>query len=161
MKYLRFIFVFLFIVTVINYDLILKGGSDQSGSGILMKISGRVIQRETGLGIEGVIVHLYDSTILKELESKTNKDGLFIIKRVPRGIYELKNWFINMSCPDELVLEKYPEQIKVITGRNVIDFTLTLKTKTLETKERKEQVQLKCCELLDLFKKYSSYVNTF
>jgi phosphatidate phosphatase APP1 len=139
----------------------LKGGSDQSGSGILMKVSGRVIHRETGLGIEGVTVHLDEMVTLEEFETVTNKDGLFIIKRVLQGIYELYNWFINLSCPDELVLEKYPEQIKVITGRNVIDFTLTLKTKTLETKERKEQVQLKCCELLDLFKKYSSYVNTF
>ena len=127
MKFFRIAFVFLFIVTPVNYNSMLEGGSDQSGSGILMKISGRVINRETGLGIEGVIVNLYDSTILKELEAKTNKDGLFIIKRVPPGIYELKNWFINMSCPDELVLEKYPEPIKVITGRNVIGLNIYLK----------------------------------
>jgi hypothetical protein len=127
MKLFKIAFVFLFIVTPVNYNSMLEGGSDQSGSGILMKISGRVINRETGLGIDGVIVNLYDSTILKELEAKTNKDGLFIIKRVPPGIYELKNWFINMSCPDELVLEKYPEPIKVITGRNVIGLNIYLK----------------------------------
>lgn len=127
MKYFKIIFVFLFIVTVINYNSLLRGGANQSDQGILMKISGRVINLETGLGIEGVIVNLYDSTILKELEAKTDKDGLFIIKRVPQGIYELYNWFINLSCPDELVLEKYPEPIKVTTGRNVIGLNIYLK----------------------------------
>jgi hypothetical protein len=36
-------------------------------------------------------------------------------------------------------------------GVNTIDFMLTPKTKTLEPTERKEQAQLKCCELMDLF----------
>ncbi len=125
MKGFKFFLVLLVMVRLLSvYGF---SDSNQSGSGILMKISGRVIQRETGIGIEGVIVNLYDSAILKELEAKTNKDGLFIIKRVPQGIYELKNWFINMSCPDELVLEKYPEPIKVITGRNVIGLNIYLK----------------------------------
>lgn len=96
MKTFRIYFVFIFILISI-YSFLLKGeGLDQSRfaksrHGILMKISGRVIQQETGLGIEGVIVHLYESSILVELEAKTNKDGLFIIKMVPEGIYELKN----------------------------------------------------------------------
>jgi hypothetical protein len=127
MKCLRIVFVFLFIVTVINYNSMLEGGYDQSGSGILMKISGRVIHRETGLGIEGVNVHLDEMVTLEEFEAVTNKDGLFIIKRVPQGIYELNNWFINLSCPGELVLEKYPEPIKVTTGRNVIGLNIYLK----------------------------------
>jgi hypothetical protein len=127
MKLFRIAFVFLFIVTVINSNSLLRGGADQSGQGILMKISGRVINRETGIGIEGVTVHLDEMVTLEEFEAVTNKDGLFIIKRVPPGIYELKNWFINMSCPDELVLEKYPEPIKVITGRNVIGLNIYLK----------------------------------
>jgi hypothetical protein len=105
----------------------LEGGYDQSGSGILMKISGRVIHRETGLGIEGVTVHLDEMVTLEEFEAVTNNDGLFIIKRVPQGIYELNNWFINLSCPGELILEKYPEQIKVTTGRNVIGLNIYLK----------------------------------
>jgi hypothetical protein len=50
---------------------------------------------------------------------------------------------------DDYEMAKVIKYIK--RGINIIDFTLTPKTKTLEPKERKEQPQMKCCELGNLF----------
>ena len=52
---------------------------------------------------------------------------------------------------DDYEMAKVIKYIK--RGINIIDFTLTPKSKILEPTERKEKVQLKCCELKDLFEK--------
>jgi hypothetical protein len=102
-------------------------GLSISSSGIYMKIHGRVLQRETGTGIKGAIVHFYETFTAKEFETVTDPNGYFLIRMVPDGIYELNSRFLYLSCPPDLILEEKLEPVKVTVGRNIINLNIYLK----------------------------------
>jgi len=101
-------------------------GEGNSSNGIYMKVSGKVIQKETGQGIPGIQILLYEIISGENYFADTNKEGIFVVHRVPPGIYKISDTFVNMSCPEELIVAEMPEMITVTTGRNVIDQKITL-----------------------------------
>jgi hypothetical protein len=127
MKTFRIFFVFLFIMFIMYSSVYDVEGLARSSSGIYMKIHGRVLQRETGTGIKGAIVHFYETFTAKEFEAVTDPNGYFLIRMVPDGIYELNSRFLYLSCPPDLILEEKLEPVKVIVGRNIIDLNIYLK----------------------------------
>ena len=102
-------------------------GEANASHGIYMKVSGKVLQEETGQGIPGIQVLLYELTSGENYFADTNEQGIFVVRMVPPGIYQISETFVNMSCPEELIVAKIPEMIKVTTGRNVIDQKIFLK----------------------------------
>jgi hypothetical protein len=128
MKVLRINYIFYcIIVCIINNYILREEYLTQSCAEIYMKIHGRVIQRETGTGIKGAIVNFYETFTAGEFEAVTDKDGYFLIRRAPDGIYELNSRFLYLSCPPDLILEKKVEPVKVIIGRDIIDLNIYLK----------------------------------
>jgi hypothetical protein len=101
-------------------------GGENSSNGIFMKVSGKVIQRETGQGVPVIQILLYEMTSGENYFADTNEKGIFVVRRVPPGIYKISDTFVNMSCPEELIVAEMPEMITVTTGRNVINQKITL-----------------------------------
>ncbi|UCH96811.1 MAG: carboxypeptidase regulatory-like domain-containing protein [Candidatus Aminicenantes bacterium] len=101
-------------------------GAVNASHGIYMKVSGKVIQKETGQGIPGIQILLYEITSGENYFANTNNEGIFIVRKVPPGIYQISETFVNMSCPEELIVAEMPEMIKVSTGRNVINLKISL-----------------------------------
>lgn len=109
---------------VLIWSLCLYGmatGGENSSNGIYMKVSGKVIQKETGQGIPGIQILLYEIISGENYFADTNDQGIFVVRRVPPGIYQISDTFVNMSCPEELIVAEMPEMITVTTGRNVIN----------------------------------------
>ena len=96
-------------------------GAVYASHGISMKVSGKVIQKETGQGIPGIQILLYEIISGENYFADTNERGIFVVRRVPPGIYQISDTFVNMSCPEELIVSEMPERITVTTGRNVIN----------------------------------------
>ena len=113
---------------IFSFCLNLMGtGAENSANGIYMKVSGKVIQRETGKGVPGVRIDILDIITGESYDCTTERNGNFVIKMVPEGIYEISEVDIHMICPKEIIIDQMPETIKVITGRNVIGLDIYLK----------------------------------
>jgi hypothetical protein len=104
----------------------MEAGAENSSNGIYMKVSGKVIQKETGQGIPGIQILLYEIISGENYFADTNEQGIFVVRMVPPGIYKISDTFVNMSCPEELIVSEMPERITVTTGRNVINQKITL-----------------------------------
>jgi hypothetical protein len=104
----------------------MEAGSVNASHGIYMKVSGKVIQKETGQGIPGIQILLYEIISGENYFTDTNEEGIFVVRMVPPGIYQISDTFVNMSCPEELIVAEMPEMITVTTGRNVIDQKIIL-----------------------------------
>jgi len=108
----------LILVLIFSFCFNLFGtGAENSANGIYMKVSGKVIQSETGKGVSGVRIDIFDIITGESYDGTTNRNGNFVIRMVPQGIYKISEAFINMSCPEELIVYEMPEIIKVSTGR--------------------------------------------
>ena len=117
----------LILVLIFSFCFNLFGtGAENSANGIYMKVSGKVIQSETGKGVSGVRIDIFDIITGESYDGTTNRNGNFVIRMVPQGIYKISEAFINMSCPEELIVYEMPEIIKVSTGRNIVDLNIYL-----------------------------------
>ena len=101
-------------------------GEGNSSNGIYMKVSGKVIHKETGQGVPGVIVDIININTGDSYDCTTDINGNFVIKMVPQGIYEISDVDIHMTCPEELIIDEIPETIIVTTGRNIYDLNIYL-----------------------------------
>lgn len=92
---------------------------------LLMSISGKVIDYDTGKGIpEGKVVISHQG---RYFSSKTDKNGNFTIKNLPEGRYEIRIGSILASLPDYYVPHKYPEYIDLKAGKNITDVKIFVK----------------------------------
>jgi hypothetical protein len=101
-------------------------GWGNSSNGISMKVSGKVIQRETGNGVPNINVDIININTGDSYDCSTDSNGNFVIKMVPQGIYEISEVDIHMTCPEELIIDEIPETIIVTTGRNIYDLNIYL-----------------------------------
>jgi protocatechuate 3,4-dioxygenase beta subunit len=121
--------VFGLLSVVLIWSFCLNGmgiGGGNSSNGIYMKVSGKVIQKETGQGVQGVIVDIININTGDSYDCTTDINGNFVIKMVPQGIYEISDVDIHMTCPEELIIDEIPETIMVTTGRNIYDLNIYL-----------------------------------
>jgi hypothetical protein len=81
-------------------------GGENSSNGIFMKVSGKVIQRETGQGVPGVSVDIININTGDSYDGTTDSNRKFVIKVVPQGIYEISEVDIHMICPEELIIDE-------------------------------------------------------
>ncbi len=115
-------------VMIFSFCLNLMGtDAENSANGIYMKVSGKVIQRETGKGIPDINIILFEIDEGEEFEGTTDREGNFLIKMVPKGIYEIPEIEIYLSCPQELIIDKMPKKIKVSPGKNISGIDIYLK----------------------------------
>jgi hypothetical protein len=89
---------------------------------LLMSISGKVIDYDTGKGIAGITV-----VISMDKWAKTDKDGNFVITEVPEGRYELDIARMVASVSEYYVPHIYPEYIDVQSGKNVRNIKIYLR----------------------------------
>lgn len=89
---------------------------------LLMSISGKVIDYDTGKGIPNiaVIVNPYHWT-------KTDKDGNFIISDLPAGRYTFDIPYMVSTISEYYVPYKYPEVVEVPRGKNVTNIKIYLR----------------------------------
>jgi hypothetical protein len=92
-----------------------------------MSVSGKVINRETGKGVAGVDIILFEIDEGEEFESTTDREGKFMIKKIPKGKYEIPEIEIYMTCPEELIIDKMPKKVKISPEKNISDITIYLK----------------------------------
>ena len=92
-----------------------------------MSVSGKVIDRETRKGIPDINIILFEIDEGEEFEGTTDREGNFLIKMVPKGIYEIPEIEIYLSCPQELIIDKMPKKIKVSPGKNISGINIYLK----------------------------------
>ncbi|HLP47490.1 MAG TPA: carboxypeptidase regulatory-like domain-containing protein, partial [Candidatus Kapabacteria bacterium] len=122
----RIIFCFLVIAGIVTCPLLENRGESKSPCGIYMKVSGRVIEKETGKGIKGVEITINNKIDSSDLTAYSDQDGNYEIKMVPPDIYEILVVPIHRTCPYPLVLEKIPEDFTVSVGRNIKRLNLYL-----------------------------------
>jgi hypothetical protein len=102
-------------------------GVENSANGIYMKVSGKVIKIETGNGVPGVRIDILDIITGDSYDGTTDRNGNFVIRMVPQGIYEISEVDIHMTCPEELIIDQMPETITVNLGRNILNLNIYLK----------------------------------
>jgi hypothetical protein len=91
-----------------------------------MSVSGQVINLETGKGIPGVDIILFELEEGEEFESTTDKEGRFTIKINHKGKYEISEIDIYFTCPPELLIHKIPKKIKFSPGKNISGINIYL-----------------------------------
>jgi hypothetical protein len=96
------------------------------GSGILMKVCGRVINSDTGEGVAGTKIIIYGKLHTAVLSAITNQNGDFCIKRVPEGFYTISRRAILRTCPGELIIKSIPDEIEVPVGKNIYRLAIVL-----------------------------------
>ncbi|MCP4151949.1 MAG: carboxypeptidase regulatory-like domain-containing protein, partial [bacterium] len=98
-----------------------------TASGLLMKVEGKVIVKESKKGIGDVEIAMLEVSSGESFFTRTDKDGKFEIKMVPAGIYSIAEVVVNMTCPSEYYLHEMQETIMVSPGRNITGLTVYLK----------------------------------
>ncbi len=89
---------------------------------LLMSISGKVIDYETGKGIPNI------SVIIEPYHwATTDKDGNFTIKDVPEGRYKIDIASTVSTIAEYYVPHSYPEYIEVPRGKNVVGVKIYLR----------------------------------
>jgi len=122
----------LFLILIIGITFLIDGQvNTKSGSGIYMSVCGKVINIKTGSGIPGVEVEIsnIDDNVDDEGEpysGTSDNDGNFCIKYVPAGIYEIDEYTLYSTSPQEFIIESMPTEIKVPLGRNIIRLNIYL-----------------------------------
>ncbi len=112
--------VFILNIVVFSFLLNLYGYStENSYIGVSMKVSGRFIQKETGKGISGVYIRIFDNSSGFGCDAVSDNNGYFEIKKVQPGNYEAYVSEIHRTCPPDLILEKDIEPFVVKNGRNI------------------------------------------
>jgi hypothetical protein len=96
------------------------------GSGILMKICGRVINSDTGKGVAGTKIIIYGKLHTAVLSAITDPNGDFCIKKVPEGFYTISRRAILRTCPGELIIKAIPDEIEVPVGKNIHELEIVL-----------------------------------
>jgi hypothetical protein len=92
-----------------------------------MSVSGKLINRETGKGVPGVNIILFELDEGEEFEGITDKEGKFTIKISHKGKYEISEIDIYFTCPPELLIHKMPKKIKISPGKNISGINIYLK----------------------------------
>lgn len=113
-------------LTILASPLFSNTGEGRSASGIYMRVTGRVIEKETGKGVKGVAVTINNKIDGNDLTADSDQDGYYEIEMVPPGIYEVLIVPIHQTCPYPLVLEKKPEDFTVSIGRNITRLNIYL-----------------------------------
>lgn len=111
------------LVILIVFSCFIQGTTDDKH----MSVSGQVISLETGKGVPGVDIILFELEEGEEFESKTDKEGKFTIKISHKGKYEISEINIYFTCPPELLIHKMPKKIKFSPGKNISGFDIFLK----------------------------------
>jgi hypothetical protein len=96
------------------------------GSGILMKVCGRVINSDTGEGVAGTKIIIYGKLHTAVLSAITNQNGDFCIRKVPEGFYTISRRAILRTCPGELIIKSIPDEIEVPVGKNIHRLAIVL-----------------------------------
>lgn len=122
----------LFLILIFGFTFLINTQvNTKSGSGIYMSVCGKVINIKTGSGIPGVEVEIsnIDDNVDDEgdpYSGTSDNDGNFCIKYVPAGIYEICEYTLYSTCPQEFIIESMRTEIKVPTGRNIIKLNIYL-----------------------------------
>ena len=122
----RTIFCAMVVLAILAGPLFSNSGENKSASGIYMRVTGRVIEKETGKGVKGISVTINNKIDGNDLTADSDKDGYYEIEMVPPGIYEVLIVPIHQTCPYPLVLEKKPEDFTVSIGRNITRLNIYL-----------------------------------
>ena len=112
----------LFLLTffIIAFTMLSFSQVDKSwGSGILMKVCGRIINSDNGEGVAGTEIIIHGKSHVAILSTVTDKNGFFCIKKVPEGFYTISRRAILRTCPGELIVKSIPEEIEVHVGKNI------------------------------------------
>jgi len=123
----RTIFCVLAVLAFFACPLFSDAGENNPAAGIYMNVSGKVIQKETGKGVPGVKIDFFETYVGESFNFITDKDGNFMIRMVPQGIYEISEVDIHLTCPEELIIDEIPGPIKVTTGKNIFNLNIYLK----------------------------------
>ena len=120
----RLFWLTLFIIacSMLNYTQVDKSW----GSGILMKVCGRVINSDTGEGVASTEIIIHGKSHVAILSTFTDKNGYFCIRKVPEGFYTISRRAILRTCPGELIIKSIPDEIEVPVGKNIHELEILL-----------------------------------
>ncbi|MCP4151966.1 MAG: carboxypeptidase regulatory-like domain-containing protein, partial [bacterium] len=93
----------------------------------LMSITGKVMQKETGKGVARVELLLGEVNTGDYYFSKTDRNGNFRVRKVPHGIYQISEAYINATCPEALLVSEIPDIVEVLPGKNIGGLKIYLK----------------------------------
>jgi hypothetical protein len=96
------------------------------GSGILMKVCGRVINSDTGEGVAGTEIIIHGKSHVAILSTFTYPNGEFCIRKLPEGFYTISRRAILRTCPGELIIKSIPGEIEVHVGKNIHGLEIVL-----------------------------------
>lgn len=91
-----------------------------------ISISGRIINRETGKGIPGLDIEIFNIHGGNDFECKTDQDGNFKIENVPKGVYTFETFKLYSGCPKDLVFTEMPKDIDVSSGKSIKNLKIYL-----------------------------------
>ncbi len=101
--------------------------SNVTVSGISL-VMGKVIDKETGKGVPGVEIELFENYAGYFRRGTTDNNGEFTVRSVPTGNYRLSVSDIHKTCPGHLIIAGMPESITVPQGKNVCNVHIFLHT---------------------------------
>ncbi|MCP4153707.1 MAG: carboxypeptidase regulatory-like domain-containing protein [bacterium] len=91
-------------------------------------VAGQIINIDTGEGIPGLKLEMIAEKEDHTIECTTGKDGHFNMDSIPGGTYLVLGEVINGSNRAGLLLDEFPQTIKVIAGKILKNVWITFKT---------------------------------
>jgi hypothetical protein len=91
-----------------------------------MSVCGRVINSDTGEGVEGTEIIIHGKFHVAILSTVTDKNGDFCIRKVPEGFYTISRRAILRTCPGELIIKSISDEIEVHVGKNIHELEILL-----------------------------------
>jgi hypothetical protein len=90
---------------------------------LYMSVSGKVVRADTGTGLQGINVVLMSPSRGKVTETTSTAQGLFVLKNVPKGIYDL----LAFSDDQFIMSLSSPIPVEVPSGKNVVGVPVKLR----------------------------------